>query len=213
MPLLCRRNKPLVKHYPDVQLLRALQSGDETAFKEIYERYSGKLISFALKKTQSEDEAMDMVQDLFMSVWKNRFTIQVNGSLEAYLMVSINYMSFKWYKKQSVKPRPVENVAELPETAEHTTDQKLSLAELRILINREIADMPEKMREVYLCSREQDMSGPQIAEFLGLSHQTVRNQISNALGRLKKSVQRYYDVIPFDNYGRFLLLIIFLKRL
>ena len=69
------------------------------------------------------------------------------------------------------------------------------------------------MRQVYLCSREQDMTGPQIAEFLGLSHQTVRNQISNALSRLKKSVQKYYDVIPFDNYSRFLLLIIFLKKL
>ncbi|WP_162996336.1 RNA polymerase sigma factor [Mucilaginibacter celer] len=202
-----------MKHYPDVQLLQALQGGDEGAFKEIYDRYADKLIAFALKKTQNDDEAMDMVQDLFLSVWKNRHTIQVNGSLEAYLMVSINYMSFKWYKKQSVKPRPIDELPELPEHHAHTTDQKLSLAELHVLIDREIADMPEKMREVYLCSREQDMTGPQIAEFLGISHQTVRNQISNALSRLKKSVQRYYDVIPFDNYGRFLLLIIFLKKL
>lgn len=202
-----------MKQYSDAQLLLELQGGDDRAFREIYERYADKLLSLAVKKTQNEDEAMDMVQELFLSIWKNRFTIQVNSSLEAYLMVSINYMSFKWYKKQSLKPRAVEDIATLPETYEHTTDQKLSLAELHVLINREIADMPEKMREVYLCSREQDMTGPQIAEFLGLSHQTVRNQISNALSRLKKSVQRYYDVIPFDNYGRFLLLIIFLKKL
>ncbi|HEX8019711.1 RNA polymerase sigma factor [Mucilaginibacter sp.] len=202
-----------MKQYSDAQLLLELQSGDDRAFREIYERYADKLIAFALKKTQNEDEAMDMVQELFLSIWKNRLTIQVNGALEAYLMVSINYMSYKWYKKQSTKPRPLEDVAEIQETYEHSTDQKLSLAELRLLINQEIADMPEKMRQVYLCSREQDMTGPQIAEFLGLSHQTVRNQISNALSRLKKSVQKYYNVIPFDNYGRFLLLIIFFKRL
>jgi len=128
-------------------------------------------------------------------------------------MVSVNYMSYKWYKKQSTKPRSLDDVSESQETYEHSTDQKLSLAELHLLINREIEDMPEKMRQVYLCSREQDMTGPQIAEFLGLSHQTVRNQISNALSRLKKSVQKYYDVIPFDNYSRFLLLIIFFKKL
>lgn len=202
-----------MKQYSDAQLLLELQGGDDRAFREIYERYADKLIAFALKKTQNEDEAMDMVQELFLSIWKNRHTIQVNGALEAYLMVSINYMSYKWYKKQSTKPRPLEDVAEIQETYEHSTDQKLSLAELRLLINQEIADMPEKMRQVYLCSREQDMTGPQIAEFLGLSHQTVRNQISNALSRLKKSVQKYYNVIPFDNYGRFLLLIIFFKRL
>lgn len=202
-----------MKQLSDAQLLLELQSGDDRAFGEIYERYADKLIAFALKKTQNEDEAMDMVQELFLSIWKNRLTIQINGALEAYLMVSINYMSYKWYKKQSTKPRPLEDVAEMQETYEHSTDQKLSLAELRLLINQEIADMPEKMRQVYLCSREQDMTGPQIAEFLGLSHQTVRNQISNALSRLKKSVQKYYNVIPFDNYGRFLLLIIFFKRL
>lgn len=202
-----------MKQYSDAQLLLELQVGNDGAFREIYERYADKLIAFALKKTQNEDEAMDMVQELFLSIWKNRYTIQVNGALEAYLMVSINYMSYKWYKKQSTKPRPLEDVAEIQETYEHSTDQKLSLAELHLLINQEIADMPEKMRQVYLYSREQDMTGPQIAELLGLSHQTVRNQISNALSRLKKSVQKYYDVIPFDNYSRFLLLIFFFKKL
>jgi len=202
-----------VKQYSDAQLLLELQGGNDGAFREIYERYADRLIAFALKKTQNEDEAMDMVQELFLSIWKNRNTIQVNGALEAYLMVSVNYMSYKWYKKQSIKPRPLDDVSEIQETYEHSTDQKLSLAELHFLIDQEIADMPEKMRQVYLCSREQDMTGPQIAEFLGLSHQTVRNQISNALSRLKKSVQKYYDVIPFDNYSRFLLLIIFLKKL
>jgi RNA polymerase sigma-70 factor (family 1) len=202
-----------VKQQSDAQLLLELQSGNESAFREIYERYADKLMTFALKKTQNEDEAMDMVQELFLSIWKNRFTIQVNGALEAYLMVSINYMSYKWYKKQSTRPSSLDEVPEVQETYEHSTDQKLSLAELHLLINQEIANMPEKMRQVYLCSREQDMTGPQIAEFLGVSHQTVRNQISNALSRLKKSVQKYYNVIPFDNYGRFLMLIIFFKRL
>ena len=73
--------------------------------------------------------------------------------------------------------------------------------------------MPEKMRQVYLCSREQDMNGQQIAAELGISHQTVRNQISSALGRLKKAVNHYYNVIPPDNLSEFLLLIIFLRLL
>jgi RNA polymerase sigma factor (sigma-70 family) len=202
-----------VKQYSDAQLLLELQSGDHGAFKEIYERYADKLIAFALKKTQNEDDATDMVQELFLSVWKNRYTIQVNGLLEAYLMVSINYMVCKWYKKQSAQPQSLHDFAELPQIAEDSTAQKLSLAELSFLINREIADMPEKMRQVYLCSRESDMNGQQIAAELGISHQTVRNQISSALGRLKKIVNQYYNVIPLNNFREFLLLIIFFKSL
>ena len=202
-----------MKQYSDAQLLLELQSGNHRAFQEIYERYADKLIALALKKTQSEEEAMDIVQELFLSVWKNRYTIQVTGVLEAYLVVSVNYMAFKWCKKQSRQPQSLNDFFEIPELAEDSTAQKLSLAELSFLINREIADMPEKMRQVYLCSREQDMNGQQIATELGISHQTVRNQISSALSRLKKAVHQYYNVIPPDKLSEFLLLIIFLRLL
>lgn len=202
-----------MKHYSDAQLLLELQSGNHRAFQEIYERHADKLIAFALKKTQNEDEAMDMVQELFLSVWKNRYTIQVNGPLEAYLIVSVNYMVYKWFKKQSKQPQSLNDFMELPGMAEDSTAQKLSFAELSFLINREIADMPEKMRQVYLCSREHDMNGQQIAAELGISHQTVRNQISSALSRLKKIVHQYYNVIPPDKLSEFLLLIIFLRLL
>lgn len=202
-----------MKQYSDAQLLLELQSGDHRAFKEIYERYADKLIAFALKKTQNEEEATDMVQELFLSVWKNRYTIQVNGALEAYLMVSVNYMAFKWYKKQSKRPQSLNDFTELPHVAEDSTAQKLSFTELSFLINQEIADMPEKMRQVYLCSREHDMNGQQIATELGISHQTVRNQISSALARLKKIVNQYNNVIPLNNVREFLMLIIFLNLL
>nr|WP_255496085.1 sigma-70 family RNA polymerase sigma factor [Mucilaginibacter sp. FT3.2] len=190
-----------------------LQGGDHRAFKEIYERYADKLIAFALKKTQNEDEATDMVQELFLSVWKNRYTIQINGAIEAYLMVSINYMAYKWYRKRSTRPQSLNDFAELPEVAEDSTAQKLSFTELNFLINQEIADMPEKMRQVYLYSREHDMNGQQIATELGISHQTVRNQISSALARLKKIVNQYNNVIPLNNVREFLLLIFFFNLL
>lgn len=198
-----------MKQHSDVQLMLELQSGNHCAFKEIYERYADKLIAIALKKTEDEDEAMDMVQELFLSLWKNRCTIQLNGSLAAYLIVSINYMVFRWYKKQKSQPIPLDNITEEKENCEDSTTQKISISELSRLISAEVNNMPEKMRQVYLCSREQDMNGRQIATELGISHQTVRNQISGALTRLKKSVHQYYNVIPFDNFKEFLLLIFF----
>lgn len=202
-----------MKHYSDAQLIAELKNDDHQAFKEIYDRYADKLIAIALKKTGDEDEAIDMVQELFLSVWKNRYTIQLTGALEAYLVVSVNYMIYRWYKKQKLQPQSLNDLSEVFHQAEDSTYQKLIHAELSFLINKEIANMPEKMRQVYLYSRDHDMNGQQIAAELGVSHQTVRNQISNALGRLKKSVQKYYNVVPFDNFSEFLVLIIFFHRL
>jgi RNA polymerase sigma factor (sigma-70 family) len=202
-----------VKHYSDAQLIAELKNDDHQAFKEIYDRYANKLIAIALKKTGSEDEAVDMTQELFLSVWKNRHTIQLTGVLEAYLIVSVNYMIYRWYKKQKLQLGSLNDLSEIWHRGEDSTSQKLIHAELSFLINQEIANMPEKMRQVYLYSRDHDMNGQQIATELGVSHQTVRNQISNALGRLKKSVHKYYNVIPFDNFSDFLILIIFFHRL
>lgn len=199
----------LVKHASDTQLILELQNDDRQAFREIYERYSAKLIAIAIKKTGNENDAMDMIQDLFLSVWKNRYTLQISGSLEAYLVVSINYMTYRWYKKQKFQPASLDDITEEHEQYENTTIHQLAFAELNIVINKEIEAMPEKMRQVYLCSREQDMSGTQIAAELGISHQTVRNQISNALSRLKKSVDHYYNAMPGDKISELLLLIIF----
>jgi RNA polymerase sigma-70 factor (family 1) len=184
-----------VKYYSDSQLVHELKNDDNQAFKEIYERYADKLIAIALKKTASEEDAMDMVQELFLSVWKNRSTIQLNGSLEAYLIVSVNYMVFKWYKKQKSQPVSLDNVSEEQEHCEDSTMPKLIFSELNLLINAEINNMPEKMRQVYLYSREMDMNGQQIAAELGISHQTVRNQISSALERIRRAIKKYNNMI------------------
>ena len=195
--------------YSDSQLILELKNDSHEAFHDIYERYADKLIAIALKKTRDEQEAMDMVQDLFLAIWKNRFTIQINGSLEAYLVVSINYMVYKWYKKQKFHPQSLSSLTVKDERFENSTAQKISFSELEQVINKEIDAMPEKMKQVYLYSRERDMNGLEIATTLNISHQTVRNQISNALSRLKKVVNDYYHSIPHDNIGEFLLLIIF----
>jgi len=184
-----------VKYYSDNQLIHELKNDNDQAFKEIYDRYADKLIATALKKTGSEEDAMDMVQELFLSVWKNRSTIQLNGSLEAYLIVSINYMVFKWYKKQRSQPVPLDNVSEEQEHCEDSITPKLIFSELNLLVNAEINNMPEKMRQIYLCSREMDMNGQQIAAELGISHQTVRNQISSALSRIKRAIKKYNNMI------------------
>lgn len=184
-----------MKYYSDSQLIHELKSNDGQAFKEIYERYADKLIAIALKKTASEDDAADMVQELFLSVWKNRGTLQLNGPLEAYLIVSINYMIFRWYKKQRSQPVPLDIVSEVPGCFEDSTLPKLVFSELDLLVNAEINNMPEKMRQVYLYSREMDMNGQQIAAELGISHQTVRNQISSALARLKRVIKKYNSTI------------------
>jgi RNA polymerase sigma-70 factor (family 1) len=190
-----------VKHYLDAQLLQELKNDDHQAFKELYDRYADKLIAVAIKKTSDEDDAMDLVQELFLSLWKNRKTIQLNGSLAAYLTVSVNYMSYKTNKRHLQKPLALENLPEEQEKHEDSTLQKVIFSELNALLNNEISSMPEKMRQVYLYSREMDMNGLQIAAEMGVSHQTVRNQISNALTRLKKVVLKYNAMLTSNNIG------------
>jgi len=71
--------------FSDQDLTILLRKQDDTAFKEIYERYSGLLYILALKKTKKEDEAKDIVQEIFIVLWNKRAELNFNSSLSSYL--------------------------------------------------------------------------------------------------------------------------------
>src|SRR5690606_33833779 len=72
-------------------LLKRLQDGDETAFKAIYHQYHPALYLYAYKLTEDEDDAADLVQELFITLWENRNRIDIKESLRAYLYRSIRH--------------------------------------------------------------------------------------------------------------------------
>src|ERR1700744_4569491 len=87
--------------YTDEQLIRSLRNGDKGAFTEIYERYWDKLLVYTMRVIRRQPDAEDIVQELFVSIWRRRDSLDIERALSTYLYNSIRYLSFRYIEKNS----------------------------------------------------------------------------------------------------------------
>lgn len=172
----------------DDALMQLLRSSDAAAFAEIYRRYWEKLAFHALKVIDSREDARDIVQEVFVSVWKRRFEIEVKGPLIVYLLKCVRNSAIRYIEKNITRHHYLQTLSDT--VAADLTDPSgyFEYRELQSKVDQAVASLPPKMQEIYLLSRNEKMSYKQIADHLGIAENTVRKQLSNALKSLRLSV-------------------------
>jgi RNA polymerase sigma-70 factor (ECF subfamily) len=172
----------------DAELLARLSDDDHAAFAQIYERYKGILLVHAIKLLKDEDEAKDLVQELFTNIWVRRKEIKIKSSLSAYLYSSIRNRVLDHIAHQTVQDKYLNSLAEFIEKGVWITDEQIREKELSELIEKEITLLPPKMRQVFELSRNKEYSYNEIAEELHISDKTVKKQVHNALQILRRKL-------------------------
>ena len=89
----------MYQHLTDEQLLHLLRKDDKQAFAEIYDRYWEQMSLYVLKITRSSEDACDIVQDVFVSIWKRRYELNISVSVKAYLLKSVRNLSIRYIEK------------------------------------------------------------------------------------------------------------------
>ncbi|WP_295118246.1 RNA polymerase sigma factor [uncultured Chitinophaga sp.] len=175
----------MFSNYSDEQLLSLLRQDDITAFNEIYARYSRPLYLYITSKTDTGEVSKDILQDLFTSIWEKRHTLAIQQSLKSYLYQTVRYKIIDVYRRNATYRKYLQQLIEhfdaQPNNISDTMDHKTRAYEVLEAINR----LPEKMKEIFMLSRFENLSIEQIASQLDLSQQTVKNQISKALKILR----------------------------
>lgn len=174
-----------LRSYTDPALTDLLKSGNQAAFTEIYERYKGLLYIYACKIAKDDDIAEDLVQEIFINLWNKRQTIRLTSSLSSYLYTSIRYKFFDLVDHRKVRADYVQVFQTFLDKGEYLTDNYILEKELAAIIEREIDNLPEKMREIFLLSRRENLTNKEIAGHLNISEKTVKNQVSTALKTLR----------------------------
>ena len=169
----------------DNELTGLLKSGDKTAFTEIYHRYKWVLFLHALKRTRDREQAKDIIQELFTTIWDKRNDLDLRSHLAAYLYTSVRNRVIKAFAHQQVESDYMTSIAASINDDNCITDHKVRQSSLAVIIENEINELPEKMREVFVLSRKHNFSHREIAQQLGIEETTVKRQISNALKILR----------------------------
>jgi len=175
--------------YVEKDLLTRMMHGDTDAFSQLYNRYWNELFALAVKMLRGEEEAADVLQDVFFSLWQRRGDLVVHGSLAAYLHTSVRY-KVRDYIAKNITRR--DYLSLLTDTAVHTlpadSQLRLELKEAQQTIQSTVASMPARVREAYTLRREQHLSYAEIGERMGTSPETARKQLQHALQLIKNSL-------------------------
>lgn len=188
----------LYSGHTDEQLVRLLQSSDEVAFTELYDRYWEKMLIRANMQLQSPEDAEEIVQDIFIRLWRRRETIDIRHTFHTYIASILKYECYRLLAEKKAR-KLVTQYGDLPEKMDHSTEQWLDYESLRAELERTVQQLPEKCRIVFRLSREQGLTEKQIAENLQLSPKTIQTQMYRALKKLKTRLHQCVAVLSLKN--------------
>jgi RNA polymerase sigma-70 factor (ECF subfamily) len=176
--------------YQDEHLLPLIADNDEQAFHALYDKYWKKLLAHALIKIGAPEEAEEIVQTVFINLWRRRHTLQLRFTLATYLASMLKYEILAHLAKEKKEHALKQWLATSRTVEDHSTLEWLDYEQLREDIERTIAALPEKCRLVFRLSREEGLSGKQIATSLDISPKTVEAHINKALKTLGASLRQ-----------------------
>lgn len=173
----------------DGSLFNKIRNNDSEAFRMLFERYYQKLLAIAINIVHDLALAKDIVQEVFFQIWAKRHSLSQPKQPEAYLKrATIN----RAINKIKARKR-ITNLQAAPEKESSSSHPGniIEASELDQLIQKTLAELPERCRLIFIMKRIEGQSLKEIAATLDISTKTAENQITKALKALKNALKSY----------------------
>jgi len=177
-------DRTFYRDFSDEQLFILVKQDNRKAFEEIYSRYWSYLLDYAYKPLQSRQKAEDIVQEIFISLYQRRHSIELLVSLNAYLSKALKFKVLNELRSQVVRDTYQKN-AFFSRASKNDFACNLETKELEQNLHKKIQELPDKCKRAFLLSREENLSYKDISGGLGISVSTVEKHIIKALKILK----------------------------
>ena len=149
------------------------------------------LVYFALQFTKDLDTAREITQEAFISLWEKRETIDLSKPVKTYLTTTVRNKCLNWLRDNKKFNRDILDIEGLLSDRIYTPPDRLVEAEIRIKITSAIEELPEKCREIFVLSRNENLKYQQIANRLQISVKTVETQMSKALQHMRQRLEEF----------------------
>ena len=177
--------------HSDREVVARIGAGDVAAFEALYRAHAPALLAFAHSQLRSRELAEDLVQDLFLALWRHRKKWDLRTSLRAYLLGALRNRIISYRRSLQAREggfQRVETATLAFVAAPSRADHRVREAELVEAIEKAIEALPPRCRETFLLVRQQNLTYAEAAEVLGISVKAVEMNMVRALAALRKEL-------------------------
>jgi RNA polymerase sigma-70 factor (ECF subfamily) len=177
----------MTQYLDDKLIIRNLKEGDVLSFDNIFKKYNKKVYYFAFSYLKNREEAEDVVQEVFMNLWRYRNQINEYYVFSKYLFKITYTTTCKKFRKQASDKKQMEEVMRNCILEDNSTNLDIEYNNLLETANSLIEKMPSRQKKIFLLCINEQLTTEQIAQQLNISKKTVENYLSKVKTSLKKS--------------------------
>ncbi|WP_456313880.1 RNA polymerase sigma factor [Pseudomonas shirazensis] len=182
-------------NYSEKLLVSELQIGNEKAFRKLFDLYYQDIYGYSISILKSKEAAEENVQDVFMKVWQNRENLNLDQSFKAYIFTIARNQAFNFLNKAANEATLKEEIFYESQKSHEQGDYGIREADCKKLRKEAMRQLPPKRKQIFKMSRKKGMSYEEISQELGISINTVRNQMSKALESMRVFFQVHDEII------------------
>ncbi|MEM0941671.1 MAG: RNA polymerase sigma-70 factor [Bacteroidota bacterium] len=163
-------------------------------FEEIYNTYIRDVYLICFAHLKNKNECQEISQEIFRSLWERREMIQLDVPIGNYLRRAAKLKVIDFIRRKEREDRNLECMIVDLCVSENSTEDAVSLGELKLRINNLVDKLPCRCREVFKLSREKGLSIKEIASTLLISENTVKVHLTKALSILREELSDFSEV-------------------
>jgi RNA polymerase sigma-70 factor (family 1) len=178
----------MTQYLDDKLIIKNLKEGDVLSFDHIFKKYHKKVYYFAISYLKNKEEAEDVVQEVFMNLWKYRDQINEYYVFSKYLFKITYNATCKKFRKQASDKKQLEETLQNILIEDNSTNLEIEYNNLLETSNILIDKLPSRQKSIFFLSLKEQLTNEQIAQQLNISIKTVENYLAAAKTSLRKSL-------------------------
>jgi RNA polymerase sigma-70 factor (family 1) len=175
-------------------MMQLAAQGNEAAFVQLFYLYRHKLYSYVLKITANPELAQDMVQDVFLKLWKSRSRLDKIENFGAFVFTIAQNQAVNHFRRMTSETLMLSNIQDHGQVYERSTEEHIDHQEVQHLINEVLQRLPPQQHLVFKLSREQGLKHDEIAMALKISTFTVKNHLAVAIKTIREQLRNKLEI-------------------
>jgi RNA polymerase sigma-70 factor (ECF subfamily) len=184
---------PFVQPYNEQELLLLIATGDQQAYREIFERYWNKVYAIGLRLSKSPELAKDLAQEIFIKVWNNREKLPEVTNFSAFLFTIARHLAIDHLRKKVFTTNNEDYLLAYFSDDTINPQEKIEYKELEKLLNSAINNLPSQLQQVFRLSRFEGLSHAEIALRMNITRITSKSYMVRALYAIRKYLAQHHD--------------------